>query len=123
MNTIKPYVISNLNKIGNNYVKIKEVDLDLIKDYRYKYEEKELLVSSLRLDNIVSILTNSSRSNVDLMFKDKYIFVNYVNDHKKTYTLKENDIIGIRKNGKYKFINIIKVTKNNKFIIRLLKYK
>ena len=123
LNTIKPYIVSNLNKIGNNYVKIKEVNLDLIKDYKYEYEEKELLVSSLRLDNIVSILTNSSRSNVDLMFKDKYIFVNYVNNHKRTYTLKENDIIGIRKNGKYKFISVLKITNKNKYVIKLLKYK
>lgn len=120
LDSIKPYILSNLNKIGNNNIKIKEVSINIIKDYNYEYEEKQILVSSLRLDNIVSVLTNSSRNNVDSMFKEKYIFVNYINS-KKTYIVKENDIIGIRKNGKYRFINVIKIT--NKYIIKLLKYK
>ena len=67
-------------------------------------------------------MTNTSRNNVDLMFKEKYVYVNYINN-KKTYIVKENDIIGIRKNGKYKFINVLKITNKNKYIIKLLKYK
>ena len=123
LDSIKPYILSNFNKIGNNIVKVKEVDIDIIKDYKYEYEEKKLIVSSLRIDNIVSVITNSSRNSVDMMFKNKYIFINYISDHKKTYMVKENDIIGIRKNGKYKFIEVMKTTSKNKYIIKLLKYK
>jgi len=123
LDVIKPYLLANLNKIGNNFVKLKEVDISLIKDYKYEYEEIQIIVSSLRLDNVVSILINSSRNKVDELFKNKYVFVNYSSEHKKTYTLRENDIIGIRRNGKYKFLSILRKTNSNKQIIRLLKYK
>ncbi len=123
LDSIKSYMLSNYNKIGNNYIKLKEENINIISNYKYEYEEKELLVSSLRLDNIVSTLTNNSRTKTDELFKEKFVFVNYSNEHKKTYLLKENDIIGIRRNGKYKFIDIIKTTKTNKYIIKLLKYK
>ena len=37
--------------------------------------------------------------------------------------LKQGDIISIRKNGKYKFELIEKITNKNKYVIKLLKYK
>ena len=123
LDSIKPYIISNITNIGKNNVKIEEVDIGIISNYSYLYEEKEFLVSSLRLDNIVSTITNCSRSQVEDLFKDKYIFVNYVPNNKKTYLLKDNDIIGIRRNGKYKYIGIKKYTNKNKYIIKVLKYK
>ena len=123
LDSIKPYIISNITNIGKNNVKIEEVDIGIISNYSYLYEEKEFLVSSLRLDNIVSTITNCSRSQVEDLFKDKYIFVNYVPNNKKTYLLKDNDIIGIRRDGKYKYIGIKKYTNKNKYIIKVLKYK
>lgn len=123
LDSIKPYIISNITNIGKNNVKIEEVDIGIISNYSYLYEEKEFLVSSLRLDNIVATITNCSRSQVEDLFKDKYIFVNYVPNNKKTYLLKDNDIIGIRRNGKYKYIGIKKYTNKNKYIIKVLKYK
>ena len=82
-----------------------------------------ILVSSLRIDNVVSTLTNNSRNSVEELFKDKFIFVNYLPISKRTYMLKENDIIGIRRNGKYRFDSIVKITSKDKYIIKLLKYK
>ena len=123
LDCIKPYIINNIDIIAKRRVKINEVDISIISDYHYNYEELELLVSSLRIDNIVSTITNLSRSNVEQLFLDKFIFINYLNNIKKTYTIKENDIIAIRKNGKYKYIGINKVTSKNKYIIKLLKYK
>lgn len=123
IDTIKPYILSNIDSIGNNRVKFEEVDMDIINDYSYSYDTLEVLVSSLRIDSVVSNLTNSSRSSVEELFKDKFVFVNYLPVSKKTYILKENDIIGIRRNGKYRFDSVIKVTNKNKYIIRMLKYK
>ena len=57
------------------------------------------------------------------LFKDKFVFVNYEPVSKKTHIIKEGDIIGIRRNGKYKFDSIVKITNKDKYIIRMLKYK
>lgn len=123
LDSIKPYMILNFNMIGNNYIKLNEVDIDTIKDFHYDFVPVEILVSSLRIDNIVSTITGSSRSNVDDYFKDKYVFVNYLPVTKKTSLIKENDIIGIRRNGKYRFNKILKVTSKGKYILEFYKYK
>ena len=123
LDSIKPYILSNINMISKTPIKFKEVDIDTISNYHYNFEEIELLVSSLRIDNVVSTITSLSRKNVDELFNDKFIFINYLNNIKRTYTIKENDIIAIRRNGKYKFDSVLKVTSKNKYIIKLLKYK
>ena len=123
LDSIKPYLLSNFDSVGKYKVKINLVDLNTISNYHYDYEEKNILVSSLRIDNVVSTLTNNSRNSVDELFKDKFVFINYVPVTKKTHIIKENDIIGIRRNGKYKFDSIVKVTNKEKYIIKILKYK
>ena len=123
LDSIKPYLLSNMDMIGKNKVKLNIVDLDIISNYHYDYEVMNILVSSLRIDNVVSSITNNSRNSVEELFKNKYVFVNYLPVTKRTYILKENDIIGIRRNGKYRFDSIVKITNKDKFIIKLLKYK
>lgn len=123
MDSIKKYLLYNLTSIGKYKVKLEEVPLDTISEYRYEYEKLDILVSSLRLDNLVSSLTNCSRNQTDTLFKDKYVLVNYIINTKKTYLLKVGDIISIRKSGKYKFDSIVKITNKDKYILRILKYK
>ena len=122
LNSIKPYIL-NINYIFDKLVTFIETDLKCIKDYEYQFDEIEILVSSLRIDSIVSTLTKESRSQIDNLFNNKYVFVNYIPVTKKTYIINDDDIIGIRKNGKYKYIGISKITQKGKYIIKLYKYK
>lgn len=123
LDSIKKYLLLNFKEIGNNHISLEEINLNEISNYEVKYEEKELVVSSLRLDNLVSHLTNKSRNGVDEMFKSKYILVNYLITNKKTYIVKDNDIISIRHYGKYLFKEIIKKTAKGHYIIKICKYK
>lgn len=122
MNIIKNYLISNLINIGKNKVLLEEVDLSIISNYEISYDKINLLVSSLRLDNVVSSLTYQSRNQVNTLFKDKSILVNYAVNNKRNYILKENDIISIRKFGKYRFDTILKKTNKNRYILNMRKY-
>lgn len=123
LNSIKDYLLIHLDTIGKNKVYLEEVSIDIISDYHFEYEELHVLVSSLRLDSLISRLTNCSRSQTDILFKDKYILVNYIVNNKKTYLVKEKDIISIRKYGKYLFDAILKKTSKDKYILKILKYK
>ncbi len=123
LSTIRNYILIHFNTINNQRVKLEEVSLDTINNYHFEYEELNILVSSLRLDNVISSLTNRSRRQTDILFKDKYILVNYLINNQKTYLVKEGDIISIRGYGKYLFDTILKQTIKNKYILRILKYK
>lgn len=116
------YVKDNLKKISKSKVDLEEVSLNTLDDYKRKYEEKEIIISSIRIDNVVASIINSSRSKALEKIKNKEVIVNYEVMNKNSYVLKENDIFSIRKYGKYKFIGIIKSTKKNNYIVKYLKY-
>ena len=115
-------MINNFIKIGNKKVKLLEVDLYTVKDYKLKFLDINLSVSSLRLDNIISKLIPTSRSISGDFIKDKKVIVNYNLCTNKNYTLKDGDIFSIRGIGKFKYIGINYLKSNDKKSIMIKKY-
>lgn len=122
LDSMLPYFISQFNKIGKYYIDIEIADLKLIEDYEYKFEILNYFVSSLRIDNIVSVITSKSRTNVDEMFLKHDILLWY-ESVKKVKQIKENDIISIRRYGKYKINKILDKNKKGKIKLEIYKYK
>lgn len=122
MNNIYKLLLDSFNKIGNKHIKLKEVDITILDNYKRNFEKKQLIVSSLRIDSVISRLVGISRENIKKKFNDGEILLNYENCNKTTQLLKENDVFSIRKYGKYKFNGIIKTSKKNHYIIECLKY-
>ena len=108
--------------VGNNHIKLKEVPLSTIKDYKTKYQKIELIVSSLRIDNVISSLIGTSREAIKNKFNNDEIILNYNTCHKINYILKENDVFSIRKHGKYKYIGTLKQSKKGNLVIECHKY-
>lgn len=122
MDSIYNYIFNNYHMVGSHYIKLIEREIDSLSSYERKYDEIDLIVSSLRIDTIISRLICSSRDNIKNKFSNDEIIVNYELCHKHNYILKENDIFSIKKYGKYKFIGIIKNTKKDNYLIKINKY-
>lgn len=120
---IAPFIKSNLLRIKNTNIELKEVPLDTLRDYKKEYTKIEIITSSLRIDTVIARLIQTSRPNVIEKMKNKEIILNYDILKNNSYQLKENDVFSIRRFGKYKYIKIIKQTKNSNFIIECHKYK
>ena len=116
------YFEMNFNKVKNTSVELKELELDYLSSYERKYEEIELIVSSERIDTIISHIINTSRNSIKDKVKDKEILLNHEVLKNLSYVLKENDTFSIRKIGKFKYIGIVKTTKSNNYIVKVLKY-
>ena len=115
-------IINEYNMVGNKHIKLKEVPLSTLDNYERTYQELELIVSSLRIDNVISSIIGTSREAIKKKFQDDEIILNYETCHKINYVLKENDVFSIRKYGKYRFINIIKQSKKGHYLIKCNKY-
>ena len=122
VNSIYPLINNNLNMVGKHHIKLKEAPLSILDNYERKYEEIELIVSSFRIDNVISSLIGTSREQIKKKFSDDEIILNYEICHKLNYELKENDTFSIRKYGKYKYSGILKETKKGNYLIKCLKY-
>ena len=116
------YFESNFTMVRNTTIQLKELDIDYLSNYYRKYEELELIVSSERIDTIISRILNTSRSIVEEKYKNKEILYNEDYLKKLDQKLKINDTFSIRKIGKFKYNGIIKNTKSNNYIVSVFKY-
>ncbi|MGG7163982.1 RNA-binding protein [Clostridium ihumii] len=120
---ISEFIKNNLSSIGKCPCEVTILD-DRLKDVpKVEYEEKSIIVTSLRLDNIISSLCNISRSNALEMLDGGKILVNYIQENKKDKNIVENDIITVRGYGKFKIGNIINKTKSDRTKLSIKKYK
>lgn len=123
LNKIANYLENNFDKVGNKKVKLIRRELDEVSDYRINFIDISINVSSLRIDNIISKLIPTSRVMSNKYIKEKKVIVNYSILSNQNYSLKENDVFSIRGVGKFKYIGINKVNKNNKYNILIKKYQ
>lgn len=87
-----------------------------------EFEEYRTTVESLRLDLVVSkIVKNSRKESTEMIVKD-LVKVNHQVCSKSTIILKDNDILSIRKYGRFKIINTEKRSKKNKIVLIYAKY-
>ena len=119
---IRNYFETNFLKVKNSNVILEEISIEILKDYERKYESFEIIVSSNRIDTVISRICNISRNNFSDMIKKKGIILNYDFLKNSSYKLKENDTFSIKEIGKFKYIGVLKNTKGNNCVIQLLKY-
>ena len=120
--TLTNYLESNLTKIKNIPITLEKENLSIIENYKREYQEHEIIVTSLRIDTVISGITGLSRTMIISKIKNKEVYLNYEILTNNSYVLKENDIFSIRKYGKYKYNKILKNTKKGKLLINCFKY-
>ena len=97
---VENYFISNFLMVRNAKVELEKIDIDYLKDYERSYETLEFIVSSERIDTVVSSICHTGRSNINDMIKKKEIMLNYDYLKNPDYKLKNGDIFSIKRVGK-----------------------
>lgn len=120
---LRNYFESNFLNIRNSYITLESKDIDYLSDYEREYERYEYIVSSNRIDTVISSILHISRGNIDSLIKKKEIMLNYDFLKSESYKLKDGDIFSIKRIGKFKYNGVIKNTKSNHFVVEILKYK
>lgn len=119
LSNMKEYFKDNFDMIGRYNIKLEESDIPI---KERDYIDLELIVSSERIDSVISKITNINRKYVEELISNKDVIINYNTLTNKSYVLKEGDVFSIRRYGKYKYMGIIRTTKKDNFIIELKKY-
>lgn len=119
---VRNYFEANFLMIKNSRIELEEIDINYLKDYERSYEKMELIVSSNRIDTVVSNICHIGRNNISDMIKKKEILLNYEFLKDSSYKLKDDDTFSIKRIGKFKYNGILKNTKSNHLIIEILKY-
>ncbi|NMF04014.1 RNA-binding protein [Clostridium beijerinckii] len=118
---VEDFIIYNLNRISKVICNVKVVD-----DFEFlpkvNFEEVVVLVSSLRIDGIVSKIINISRSKAQAMIEQGQVLIDYVKIKNKSYELKGQERITIRGFGKFIVGNSVGNSKSGRIKIIIKKY-
>lgn len=118
------YLSSNLSSLTR--FKKSKITVESIENLRIiepKKEEIQIIIPSTRLDSIVSELCHTSRNRACEIIESERVFINYLVYTKSNTFLKENDILTIRKNGKYIIGKTLGQTKKGNIILEIKKFQ
>lgn len=121
---IEKYLYTNiltLKRFQNSKIQI--VDLENISKKNQEMQEQRIIVSSLRLDNIVAEICKTSRNKANEIILTERVFVNSECITKNTKVINENDKITIRGKGKFFIKKVLDETKKGKIPIIINFYK
>lgn len=123
LNRDKNFVIYNLTKIKNEGIKIKEKENNQLDNLKEEFTSHSGFVSSLRLDNIVSEILNTSRNNVKKIINAKDIKVDFLMISDPSKIINEGSMISIRHVGRFYFDEITGLSKKGNYHINYRKFK
>lgn len=119
---IGTFLFSNGLKFSGQDLKLEILNDNFIPTNFRKYEDEKIIVSSLRLDCFVKELSRTSREIAQKVIKSGNVNLNYEECKDFDKKINENDIISIRKEGKFKVDSFDGLTKKNKFIVNIKRY-
>ena len=118
LDSISEYIIENLTQVRHTTVKC-ELTENIPTDALPQPESREIIVSSERLDVIVSAIYNMSRSQVLPIFHTEKVFVNGAVKTSPSATINIDDKVSVRGFGRFIYKGVLRTTKKNRFVIKV----
>lgn len=115
------FIIRELDKVGRDSVEARTFTSDR-DELCSKTETLRLIVTSMRIDNVVSACAGCSRSDASELISSDMVFVNYLNADKPSRLVSEGDVLSIRGHGKFIIGDLAGKTKKDRLVINVLHY-
>lgn len=119
--SISDYIIHSLDKVKHTNVILTEVTGDALM-IRPNYKEIRGTVPSERLDAVISLAFNTSRSSISPLISGGKVYVNGKVIEHNSYNLKVEDTISVRGHGKFIYKGLENQTKKGRYYVTILKY-
>ena len=120
--TMAEYICDNLTQIKHTHVKCKVVE-QIGTTQADEPEEKNVLVSSLRLDGCIAKLYNISRTESLNLFQSGRVYVDGRLTENNSRALKGGETVNVRGYGKFIFNGVKYETKKGKLCLEMLVYR
>ncbi len=114
-------IMSSVSKIGRIGVRITD-EQPFVLEHEQEFKEIGGTVASMRLDCIVGLAANISRSNAADLIRSEKVDINHFTVTSVSHELKEGDILSIRGCGRFILSGIDGLTRKGRIHINLRKY-
>ena len=122
LDKISQYIVDNLSSIKHTSVKCKIID-DIPELFNQIPDEEEYIVSSLRIDTVVSAVFKMSRNSASQLINQEKIFINSKTVYKDSVQLKEGDVVSVRGYGKFIYSQTVNETRKHKMVVAIRLYR
>lgn len=122
LDKISQYIVDNLSSIKHTSVKCKIID-DIPELFNQIPDEEEYIVSSLRIDTVVSAVFKMSRNSASQLINQEKIFINSKTVYKDSIQLKEGDVVSVRGYGKFIYSQTVNETRKHKMVVAIRLYR
>lgn len=112
--------LGSLTRFSKSTITIENIE-DL-RPVEIRKEELDIIVSSLRLDNVISELARCSRNKALDIINMERVFINFQSETKKTKQVKIGDMITIRGKGRFFVKELVGQTKSGRSVIKIEKF-
>ncbi|MGT2894869.1 YlmH family RNA-binding protein [Streptococcus entericus] len=115
------YAVRETRKMARTGVQLRQIDFEQLIRSEEKTETTLYLVSSLRLDKLVALLTGQSRQQAQVMITSGKVKVNHRESLKVTQEITIGDLLSIRGSGRYRLTEHIGISKSGKHKVMIAK--
>lgn len=119
--SVADFICYNLEQVGKVKVKAKITDNFEVLNTKSGLQ-KNITVSSLRLDAVLSAVFNLSRGKTADLIKGEKVFINWSIESNVSKNVKIDDIITIRGIGRLKINELLGRTKKDRFVLSITRY-
>lgn len=120
---VSKFLVENLGSLTRfSKSMITAQNIEDLRTVEIKKEEIEIIVSSLRLDNVISELARCSRNKALDIINTERVFVNFECETKKTKQIKPGDMVTIRGKGRFFIKEIVGQTRSGRTVIKIEKF-
>ncbi len=118
----KDYIIYNLKTVGRKKVEPQEWQESTNLSLSHKFKEMSVIVSSLRLDAIISAVTGMGRNDSSKHITQDYVNVNFMLESNPDKKLNIGDVVSVRHHGRFVVEGIAGETKKGRTVLNIKKY-
>lgn len=121
LDTVSDFIINQLDKVKHTSVKCSESDFipaDVLPELKYE----ELIVSSERLDVLISAVYNLSRSDSQKRINGETVFCNSVLTVSSSHVPESGTLISVRGLGRFIYDGVLRQTKKGRNVIAVRIY-
>ncbi|WP_282920844.1 RNA-binding protein [Ignavigranum ruoffiae] len=117
--TMADYIMNSVRKIANVGVHLEPIALSEILESNETWEEITVIASSLRLDTLLGKVYNFSRQRAKNYIAAGMVKVNFVPMERPDREIGENDIVSLRKFGRFWIDQMFEPTKKGNFRLNI----
>ncbi|MDY5845119.1 MAG: YlmH/Sll1252 family protein [Bariatricus sp.] len=118
---LSDFICSELTRVRHTTVRAVKVAREEF-TYEPRYEEIRGTVASVRLDSLLSLAWNTSRSKMTPFVEGARVYVNGKLITSNGYHVREDDIISVRGMGRFQYKGMISETKKGRCLVLVYKY-